>query len=264
LAGPANIRIGLKESFGAVVEAADKCLSQAGYKLGEADIIACLAMAGASEPIDLAAARDYEHPFFRAVFTTDAHAACVGAHGGRDGGIIIVGTGSVGWALRGGTVYRVGGWGFPVSDEGSGAWLGCEAARRVLWAHDGRIPWTGLLQTLYERFERDPHQIVHWMGTALSRDFGGLAPLIIDYVAHDDSEARELLRSAAGHIDLIAERLAALGVHRLALAGGLAPSIESWLAPATRMLLVPAEGDALSGALSLARQELSAAEASAR
>ena len=74
------------------------------------------------------------------------------------------------------------------------------------------------------------------------------------------SAARELLRLAAGHIDLIAERLADLGVRRLALAGGLAPSIEPWLAPATRKLLVPAEGDALSGALNLARQELTAAQ----
>jgi glucosamine kinase len=259
-AGPANIRIGLKESFGAVLEVAEKCLSQAGYRPEDADIIACLAMAGASEPTDLAAARDYDHPFLHIIITTDAHAACIGAHGARDGGVIIVGTGSVGWALIDGTVHRVGGWGFPVSDEGSGAWLGCEAARRVLWAYDGRIPWTGLLQKLYARFERDPHRIVRWMGAALPRDFGSLAPLVIDYAAHDDPTARALLRIAAGHIDLIAQRLAYLGVSRLTLAGGLAPSIEPWLAPATRKLLVPAEGDALSGALSLARRELTAAQ----
>ena len=116
------------------------------------------------------------------------------------------------------------------------------------------------LQKLYERFECDPHRIVCWMGAALPCDFGCLAPLVIDYAAHDDSAARELLRLAAGRIDLIAERLADLGVRRLALAGGLAPSIELWLAPATRKLLVPAEGDALSGALNLARQELTAAQ----
>ena len=89
----------------------------------------CLAMAGASEPINLAAARDYEHPFLHAVFTTDAHAACIGAHGARDGGIIIVGTGSAGLALLGGTVHRVGGWGFPVSDEEAGH--GSAARQRV-------------------------------------------------------------------------------------------------------------------------------------
>ena len=53
---------------------------------------------------------------------------------GADGGIVIVGTGSIGWANIAGQSHRVGGWGFPVSDEGSGAWLGSEAVRRVLWA----------------------------------------------------------------------------------------------------------------------------------
>ena len=258
-AGPANIRLGLEESFAAVLEATDQCLSQAGLAQGDVDIVACLALAGASEPKDLAAARAYEHPFLRAVFTTDAHAACVGAHGGRDGGVIVVGTGSVGWAIIEGREHRVGGWGFPVSDEGSGAWLGCEAARRVLWAHDGRIPWSGLLETLYERFSCDPHTIVRWMSTARPRDFAGLAPLILDYGGYDDPAACELLRLAAGHINVTGERLSELGISRLALVGGIAQGIEPWLAPATKKLLVPAEGDALTGALRLARREAEAA-----
>lgn len=254
-AGPANIRFGLQESFAAVLRATDQCLAQAGLSLADADIVACLALAGASEPTHLAAARAYKHPFRRAVFTTDAHAACVGAHGGRDGGIIIVGTGSVGWAVIGGREHRVGGWGFPVSDEGSGAWLGCEVARRVLWACDGRAAWSELLKRVYERFNCDPHAIVRWMGGAQPRDFAVLAPLVLDYASRDDAVACELLRFAAGHIDVIADRLAALGVTRLALAGGIAQGIEPWLAPATKKLLVPAEGDALSGALRLARLE---------
>ena len=174
-AGPANIRFGIKESFAQVLRATDEALAQAGLALVDADIVACLALAGASEPTHLAAARAFQLPFRRAIFTTDAHAACVGAHGGKDGGIIIVGTGSIGWGLVGGREYRVGGWGFPVSDEGSGAWIGCEVARRVLWAYDGRRPWSGLLKKVLERFDGDPHVIVRWMGAARPRDFASLA-----------------------------------------------------------------------------------------
>jgi glucosamine kinase len=256
--GPANIRFGLNESFAAVLRATDECLAQAGLSLGDADIVACLALAGASEPTNLAAARAFKHPFRRVVFTTDANAACVGAHGGRDGGIIIVGTGSIGWAVVGGREHRVGGWGFPVSDEGSGAWIGCEAARRVLWAYDGRAAWTSLLKKLLERFDGDPHAIVRWMGVARPRDFAMLAPIVFDYAARKDAAACELARLAAAHIDVIADRLVALGVSRLALAGGLAASMEPWLAPTTRKLLVAPEGDALSGALQLARLEAEA------
>jgi glucosamine kinase len=130
VAGPANIRRGLAESMAAVLEAARQCLAEAG--LGEAalgETAACLALAGASEPADLAAARRQRLPFRRGLIVTDAEAACVGAHRGRDGGIVIVGTGSIGWAIQGGRHYRVGGWGLPLSDEGSGAWLGLEAIR---------------------------------------------------------------------------------------------------------------------------------------
>jgi glucosamine kinase len=33
------------------------------------------------------------HPFRSVVYVNDAAIACIGAHGGRDGGIVIIGTG---------------------------------------------------------------------------------------------------------------------------------------------------------------------------
>jgi len=257
-AGPANIRFGLEQSFGAVLEAAIECLHQTGLSYAELErTIACLALAGATEPTELAKARARALPFRRALITTDAHAACVGAHGGRDGGIVIVGTGSVGWAMVRGRHHRVGGWGFPISDEGSGAWLGCEAVRRVLWAQDGRIGWTDLLRVLFAEFQSDPHAIVRWVTHAQPRDFGKFAPLIIEHAVHGDAIARELVALAAHHVDSLAARLVASGTKRLAVVGGLAPHIEPWLADETKRHLVPAEGDALSGALQLAQAEAS-------
>ncbi len=43
---------------------------------------------------------------------TDAHAACIGAHNGADGAIIIIGTGVVGYQTQNGEGVQVGGWGF--------------------------------------------------------------------------------------------------------------------------------------------------------
>lgn len=260
--GPANLRLGLGRSFTAVFEAAVECLDRA--RMPQQDlsrVVACLALAGASEPGHLAAARTGEHPFRQVVFTTDAHAACVGAHGDRDGGVIIIGTGTVGWANVRGQSYRVGGWGLPVSDEGSGAWLGSEALRRVLWAYDGRLAWTPLLRALFVDFNSEPHAIVTWSASASPRDFGALAPKIVEHAGQGDRVAIELMQLAAGHIDALAARLVIAGSTRLALAGGLAGSLQGWLGPATRAHLVEGAGDALSGALRLAR---SAAEAPAR
>src|SRR5439155_17136666 len=102
-AGPANIRFGLHQSFSAILQATMQTLTQANLSTRElARIIACLALAGACEPTALAAAQQHKHPFRKATITSDAHAACIGAHGGGDGGIIVVGTGTVGWAELGG------------------------------------------------------------------------------------------------------------------------------------------------------------------
>ena len=254
--GPANIRLGLDAGFASVLDAARQCLAEA--RLGEhamGRIAACLALAGATEPSELAAARSRRLPFSHTVIVSDAHAACVGAHRGNDGGVIIAGTGSVGWAIVGGRQHRVGGWGLMLSDEGSGAWLGREAMRRALWAHDGRVAPTGLLRRLFDEFGADPYAIVRWAANAQPAEFGRLAPLVVEHAARQDPAAVELMRQAAGYIDVLAARLLALGVERLALVGGLAPHLEERLAPATRQHLVKPEGDALDGALQLARAE---------
>jgi glucosamine kinase len=252
--GPANLRLGLEQSFSAIVDAAASCLSQAGLprsRLGR--VVACLALAGASEPSHLAAAQAYRHPFRRAIVTTDAHAACLGAHGDRDGAVIVAGTGTVGWAVLNGQIHRVGGWGMPISDEGSGAWLGCEAVRRLLWALDGRLAWSALLRALGDKFSNDPHAVVAWAQSALPADFGSLAPLVFEHAAAGDPIARQLVSLAADSIDALAARLIAAGATRLAVVGGCAPFLVPWLAEGTQAHLVEPDGDALSGALYLAR-----------
>jgi glucosamine kinase len=257
VSGPANLRQGLPQTFAAVLEATTECLAQAG--LPRADLkrtIACLALAGASEPSHCAAAESYPLPFGQRIITTDAHAACIGAHQGRDGAIVVVGTGTVGWAVLNGRSHRVGGWGLPLSDEGSAAWLGCEALRRVLWAVDGRISWTPLLSAVFAHFNNDPHAIVRWGQTASPRDFGSFSPDIVEHAARGDEIARELMANAATHVDALVEQLLALGAARLSIVGGLAPLMLPWLCERTRARVVEPAGDALQGALELARAAL--------
>jgi glucosamine kinase len=252
--GPANLRLGLEQSFGSVMEATAECLRQAGLPFSQVRrIAACLALAGASEPTNLAEARAHPHPFGKVIVTTDAHAACIGAHGGRDGGVVVAGTGTVAWAIVKGRSFRVGGWGMPISDEGGGAWLGCETLRRILWAIDGRIAWTQLLRTVAAGFADDPHAIVRWTQTASPRDFASLAPHVFDHASRGDTTARELLRLAAGHIDALAQCLLDVGSKRLALVGGCAPFLIPCLSEETRSHLIEPAGDALSGAIKLAR-----------
>jgi len=254
VAGPANIRTGLDESLAAVLQAARECLRQAGLESHALSrTSACLALAGASEPADVAAAQARPLPFQRVIFTTDARAACIGAHRGQPGGVIVVGTGTIGWAEPGGAACRVGGWGLPISDEGSGAWIGREMLRQVLWAHDGRRSWSELLSVLFEKFGRNPHAIARFASEASPRDFGGFAPVVAEHARSGDAAGIEIMRLAGMHVDRLTERLVELGVQRLALVGGLAHEMTEWISATSRARLVPPSGDALDGAVWIAR-----------
>jgi glucosamine kinase len=62
------------------------------------------------------------------------------------------------------------------------------------------------------------------------------------------------VREAAEHVDELVRRLSDSGASRIALLGGLASSMQPWLAPDVQRRLVPVEGDAVDGALHLARR----------
>ena len=195
-----------------------------------------------------------QHPFRSVVYVNDATIACIGAHGGRDGGIVIVGTGSVGFAVVGGREIRVGGYGFPISDEGSGADLGLHAIRLALRAYDERAVGTSLTRDVMMRFHNDPFEAVAWMDQATATDYATFAPLVMRHADAGDSVARRVVRDAAEQIDELVRRLSECGASRVALLGGLASSMQPWLAPDVQRRLVPIEGDAVDGALRLARR----------
>ncbi len=194
------------------------------------------------------------HPFRSIVYVNDATIACIGAHGARDGGIVIVGTGSVGYAVVGGREVRVGGYGFPISDEGSGADVGLHAIRLALRAYDERAVDSRLTRDVMMRFHDDPFEAVAWMDPATATDYATFAPLVLRHADAGDPVARRIVRDAAEQIDELVRRLYESGASRIALLGGLASSMQPWLAPDVQRRLVPVEGDAVDGALHLARR----------
>ncbi len=67
------------------------------------------------------------------IVLSDAEIALEGALGEDDGIIIIIGTGSIGIARQGkNKLFRCGGWGIELDDEGSGAWIGREGITAVV------------------------------------------------------------------------------------------------------------------------------------
>jgi len=160
--------------------------------------------------------------------------------------------GSCGLGRVEGRDLRVGGYGFPISDEGSGADLGLDAVRLALRAFDGRHDTSALMHAVMGRFDDAPSEAVTWMDGATATDYAAFAPLVLRHADQGDPVGRRIVQAAAAHIDGLVRALIERGAPRVALIGGLSSSMEAWLAPDVRRRLSPALGDAVAGALFLA------------
>jgi glucosamine kinase len=241
--------------MGSVVAAAKAAASAGGIAeaaLSRASVF--MGLAGAIDDGRRKALLAEPHPFSQVQLDTDAMIAWAGAHGGRDGGIVIAGTGSAGLAVVKGRRFNVGGWGNVISDDGSGNEIGQQAVRRALWALDGMAAMTPLAAAILDRFDRDQNKMVTWADQARPTDFAQFAPLVVDHASRGDALGKAVMEQAAVGIGRIAQRLLDVGAPVVALVGGLAAPLQPWLPPAIQARLVAPEADALEGAILLARQ----------
>lgn len=186
---------------------------------------------------------------------TDAYTSVLGAHGGAPGAVIAVGTGSVGCRLfADGTAKLAGGWGFPVGDEGSGAWLGRRAlahALRVLDEDD--VPPQGLTQSVLAHCGPGRDALRAWLKGAASTQYAELAPVVMTLASSNDPGAVGLALVAGFEIDRLALALDPAREAPFSIIGGLAEPLAPYLpAELTQWAQAP-KGDALDGAMLLAR-----------
>jgi len=256
-AGPSGLSLGVEPAWAAIDSAVAEALAAA--RLG-ADILggAVLAagLAGSETPDRRSAFLDRAGPYARVVLASDGHAAVLGAHGGGPGAIVIVGTGTGGHALcADGSARRVGGWGFPAGDEGSGAWIGWRAVQRALWRLDGRLPGPpdALDLAVAAHCGADSESLLTWVVGASPTKYATVAPLVVAAALDGAESAVALLREAAGHIVRHIDALDPEAELPLVLVGGLAGFVGAHLPAAYAARLVAARDDATGGALLLAR-----------
>ena len=252
--GPANTPAGLPSGLLAIEDAWSQALTGAGISSGKVSTIyAGLGMAGLNRRGVLEGLKGHAFPFRSIAFASDAAIANLGAHAGGDGAVVIVGTGSVGFARVGEKIFTIGGYGFPVSDEGSGAELGLRAIRRALWARDGRIEHSAMTLEVLDRFKGSAGEIVDWTTRATPADYGAFAPMVLDHATAGDTIAELIVQESARRVDNIIRTLFDLGAPRCCIMGGVATRMRDWLAASLRARLSDPFGDPLDGAILLAR-----------
>lgn len=198
---------------------------------------------------------------------TDADTALRAAFASGPGVVVIAGTGSIALAQDGhGNSSRAGGWGWAISDEGGGLWIGRAAVAAVLRARDTQ-KITILEQNILRAWHlADCNQLVSAANTSPQPDFGALLPEVVAAANAGDSLALEVFvqagRELASLAKIAATRVFAAGSNvPVAMSGGAfahAPnlreafynSLQTQLPGAT---LHPDLVDPVLGALQMAR-----------
>ena len=143
------------------------------------------------------------------VVVTDADTTLHAAFGPGSGVVVISGTGSIALARdRDGKTARAGGWGWAISDEGSGPWIGRAAIAAALSARDAGEA-TFFEQAVLRAWQLDDwQQLVRAANAIPQPDFGALLPLVSAAADAGDPVASKVFRRAGRELAALAETAA--------------------------------------------------------
>lgn len=273
--GRSNLQIeGGEPAYRSITEGTKAVFAKAGIDLAEAaNTAACFGMAGGRLPSAREAFEQRPWPFANVRVYDDIDIARAGAHGGEDGAVIIVGTGSAALAQVDGQRHQAGGWGFHIGDQMSGAILGRELVRRSVEAADGLVSGSPLTEAVIARLGGTIDAVMDWSfprdprgpmpasesgpSTLLGRapaEYGALVPLFFDYFEQGDPVAKELMELELSYIDNYVRWFKARGATRMAAVGGFGTRLYPLMTERYGDFIVRPVDEPLHGAVILAKQ----------
>jgi glucosamine kinase len=190
---------------------------------------ACVGLSGAgrAEVRDAVARMMAEVNRGRVQVVSDLETTLEAAFGGGPGVITIAGTGSIAYGrdARGQTA-RSGGWGWAISDEGSGQWVGRRAVSAVLDAKEAGEdpPLLGTILKLWKLTTLD--ELVRSANASPPPDFSSLFPLALAAAEAGDGLAHGVLNEAGVELATLARNVirrlfAGVGSVPVAMSGGV-------------------------------------------
>lgn len=239
IAGPGNPLHGFEQATNNIAESARLALIDAGLgNLPLSSVKAGVGLAGVNLPVLYTQMQDWMHPFKEMHLATDLLIACLGAHDGQDGAVMITGTGSCGFVHVDGESQIVGAHGFPHGDKGSGAWIGLQAIKQVLLSLDELVEQTSLTQTILKFLAaEDAVQLVEKIAGRPAAFFAKMAGFVFEAADQGDPIATDIIKDGANYISCVARQLMKKNPPRISLIGGLTPLLTPWLDDDIQQLL---------------------------
>ena len=175
----------------------------------------CVGVAGAARPEIAGKIRDIfaDLALTNVEVVGDTVIALEAAFGAGSGVIAIAGTGSIAYGRdAAGRTARAGGWGFAISDEGSGHWIGRSAISAILNAHDRGLE-TVLTRLVFQTWKLGSlDELVRQANSTPPPDFPRLFPVVLRAAEEGDVLAHQVLAEAgsklAGFVAIVIRRLA--------------------------------------------------------
>lgn len=219
---------GAERSAAVILEVARRAATQAGVELPAVAALVGAAGAGrAPEQEALAAAIKAAGTAERVAVRGDVEIALAAAFGDGPGVLVNAGTGSIAYArVADGRLFRAGGHGWQLGDEGGGYWLGRRALSAAARAHDGLGDSNTLLERLLVALGLQTFDdLIRWTATATPAQVAALAPHVLNAAHEGETVAQQIIEEGASEL---ARLVKAMSRHfpaseqiRIATAGGL-------------------------------------------
>jgi len=258
ISGPANPGHGFEQAVNSITQSAALALKDAGLENVElSEIVAGVGLAGVNLPILFEQMSNWQNPFKRMFLATDLLVACLGAHQGEDGAVMITGTGSCGFSYVEGHPVIVGAHGFPHGDKGSGAWFGLQAAKQVLLSLDGLTPESMMSEKVLSLLNVcNGVELVEVIAGKPAAFYAGMANLVFNCAELGDEFAKAIIIEGAEYINNVARQLWQQHPPRISMIGGLAPRVKPWLAQDIQERLLEPLNPPEVGSVIFAQQQL--------
>lgn len=163
----------------------------------------CIGVAGGARPDTAATVRQILADLVSGEVEVvgDMVIAMEAAAGSGPGVVVIAGTGSIAYGRNSaGQTARAGGWGFAISDEGSGFWIGRKAVSAAMRAFDEGRSSTLLEATIRSWRLNSREQLIVAANGSNQADFAGLLPSVVAAADLDDPVAHDVLAEAGAEL----------------------------------------------------------------
>lgn len=219
LGGPMNLQVVSRDK---VKEVFENMLNHFNLEAKSVKIGVGAAGAGRLEDVEKLKSILKDIGFKKYSVSSDAHIGLLAIHGKSDGMMIISGTGSIGFAVKDSILYRKGGWGHVLGDEGSGYFIGLSLGKKLFQSfdRDENFPEKLLQEILKLTNTKDSGEFLKWIYKNDKGEIAKLSSIVLKNI--DYRICQEIIEKAVEDLkDLVLHLKKVTNLNSVGFVGGI-------------------------------------------